>query len=462
MQSARTVWALLVVAAASFAASGCWRANPDAVHDAGPIVLLDSGYDDAPDGGAGDLAAPPDLTPPPSCPTAPLPDPHRSERAACAFAAGARVADTLGLTADARKHLPLEHLIIVTQENRSFDHFFGRLPVAGQPDADGWPATFTNPDANNASVAPYHLTTNTLPLDPPHQSAAMQSGWDSGHMDGFVRSAASASNDGHFVMGYYDNTDLPFLYWLANNFAIADRYFAPALGGTWANRDYLYAATSDGILDTGERTLTKPTIFDALDAAHVVWGVYSDGTPRQDCLGWTAGHTGVRNFAAFLTALNAGNLPTVSFVDPSGCQDEHPTNDVHGGENWLRTIYEAAVKSPEWPSLALIITFDEAGGLADHVAPPAACPPSADQATFNNYGVRIPAIVISPYARPHFVSHAVHDHTSILRLIEGLEDIPALTARDANADALFDLFDFACPSLASPPVAPAAGAAVCL
>jgi phospholipase C len=191
--------------------------------------------------------------------------------------------------------------------------------------------------------------------------------------------------------------------------------------------------------------------------------VYGNGTPRQDCLGWTATHTGVHNFAAFTTALKTGTLPTVSFVDPSGCEDEHPTNDVHGGEEWLRIIYESAVQSPLWPSLALIITFDEAGGLADHVAPPAACPPSADQASFNRYGVRIPTIVISPYARPHFVSHAIHDHTSVVRLIEALEDLPALTARDANADALLDLFDFNCPSLASPSAAPAAGgAAVCM
>jgi phospholipase C len=190
--------------------------------------------------------------------------------------------------------------------------------------------------------------------------------------------------------------------------------------------------------------------------------VYTNGNPRQDCLGWTSSHTGVYTFTAFTTALQAGALPTVSFVDPDGCEDEHPTNDIHGGEQWMRTIYESALASPLWPELAIVITFDEAGGIADHVAPPSACPPSADQADFNRYGFRIPTIVISPWARPHYVSHLVHDHTSALRLVETLADLPALTARDANADALLDMLDLSCPALMSPPTAAQAGFAICL
>jgi phospholipase C len=207
MSSSRSALAFVVAATAWLA--GCERGNP-AREDAGPIVLYDSGWPvDTGDLGANDLAAPPDLTLPATCPSAPLPDPHAAERAACAFAGGARVADTLGLSAEARQKLPIQHVIVVTQENRSFDHFLGKLPGAGQPDADGWPAAFTNPDGANAPVAPYHLTTMSLPLDPPHQSAAMQAGWDGGKMDGFVKSAVTSANDGHFVMGYYDDKDLP-------------------------------------------------------------------------------------------------------------------------------------------------------------------------------------------------------------------------------------------------------------
>jgi phospholipase C len=286
----------------------------------------------------------------------------------------------------------------------------------------------------------------------------MQAGWDDGKMDGFVQHAATAlggGQDGHFVMGYYDATDLPFLYWLGSTYAIADRYFAPVLGGTWGNRDYLYCATSDGVADTGQATISAPTIFDALDTAKVSWGVFTDGTPRQDCLGWTSTHAGVKTSSALLAELHDGTLPAVSFADPNGIQDEHPTNEIHGGEEWIHQIYEAAVGGPLWGHLAIVLTFDEAGGLADHVAPPAACPPSPDQASFDQLGVRVPTIVISPWARLHTVSHAVHDHTSVLRLIETVFDLPALTARDANADALLDMFDFGCPArtVAAPPAA---------
>jgi phospholipase C len=401
-----------------------------------------------------------------------IPDPHAAQRSACAFAAGARTLDTLGITPAVRATIPIKHVIVVTEENRSFDHFFGKLPQFGQPDADGLPASFANPDLTNMSVASYHLTSGCLPNDPPHQGAAMQEDWDQGKMDGFVVSAAQAGEgDGHFAMGYYDGTDLPFLYWLANTYSIADHYFGSVLGGTWGNRDYLYAATSDGVTDTGQATLSAPTIFDALDAAHVSWGVYSDGSPRQDCLGWMSNppHPGFSNYTvSFLMALAAGTLPAVSFVDPTNTytppiitQDEHPTAEIHGGEAWMAQIYDAALKSPLWDQLAIVFTFDEAGGLADHSPPPSACPPSADQAAFNQLGIRIPTIVVSPWARLHTVSHVVHDHTSVLRFIETLFDLPALTARDANADALLDMFDFGCPARTNIPTAAAAGTGTC-
>ena len=389
-----------------------------------------------------------------------IPDPYVASRAACAFTKGARTSDTLAVTAALRASIPITHVVVITEENRSFDHFFGKLAAQGQPGAEGWPPGFDNPDLADAAVAPYHLTSPCLPADPPHQGADMSAGWDHGKMDGFVSNAArglGSGNDGHFVMGYYDESDLPFFYWLASTYAIADHYFAPVLGGTWGNRDYLYCATSDGVTDTGQATISAPTIFDALDAAHVSWGVYSDGTPRQDCLGWTSSHPGVSSATAFLLALQGGTLPAVSFVDPTDWQDEHPTNEIHGGETWIREIYAAAVASSLWNQLAIVLTFDEAGGLADHVAPPGACPPSPDQASFDQLGLRVPTIVISPWARLHTVSHAVHDHTSVLRLIEAIFDLPALTSRDANADALLDMFDFACPARSNIPAPPAAG-----
>jgi phospholipase C len=396
------------------------------------------------------------------CPHLVLVDPAVAKRASCTFAAGARVADTLGLTSEQRGRLPITHVVIVMQENRAFDHYFGKLPASGKLDVEGIAAVFTNPDKAGVDVAPYHLPNGCLPADPPHQGAAMKAAWDSGKMDGFVKSAAVSPSDGHFVMGYYDETDLPFYYFLAKTFALSDSYFGAALAGTWANRDYLYAATSDGVTDTGQRVITKPTIFDALDGAKVTWGVYTDGNPRQDSLGWTSTHVGVHKYPAFLAALKDGSLPQVVFLDPGGGQDEHPPADVHGGEAWEREIYQAAIASPLWKELAIVFTYDESGGLADHVPPPKACLASADQSAFDRHGIRVPMMLVSPWARAGFVSHVVHDHTSVTRLVEALFDLPALTGRDANADALFDMFDFdGCPALLAPPTAPAAGALGC-
>lgn len=408
-------------------------------------------------GGAGGSGGAAPICPSPLMP----PDAHAADRKACMFAKGAKVEATLGIDAAARAKIPITHIIIVTEENRSFDHYFGKLSTLGQPDAAGWPATFTNPDKNLVKVAPHHLTSTCLAADPPHQGVPMHNMWDKGKMDGFVKSAAVSGTDGHFAMGYYNDTDLPFYYWLANTYSIADHYFGSTLGGTWANRDYLYAATSDGVTDTGQATISVPTIYDAMDKAGVTWGVYSDGGVRQDSLGWTKAHNGLGKFSAFLTALGNGTLPAVTFVDPGPGQDEHPAADVQNGEAWGRKIYMAARNSPLWTKLAIVYTYDEAGGLADHMPPPTACLASPDQTAFDRYGIRIPAIIISPWARPHYVSHRVHDHTSTLRLIELLNDLPALTGRDANADALLDMFDFECPTLTNAPMPPASGTKGC-
>jgi phospholipase C len=377
------------------------------------------------------------------------------------FQAGAMPLDTLDLSAADRAAIPLEHLVIVMQENRSFDHLYGTLAQHGQPDAAGWPANFSNPDTADAPVAPFHLTSTCLPADPPHQWNAMHAGWDSGAMDGFVKSAATATTDGHYVMGYYEATDLPFYTFLATTFAFADGYFGSTLGGTWANRDYLYAATSGGVMSTLQATFTGPNVFDALDQAKVSWGVYTSGGVRQDSLGWNNSHAGVGSFTDFIVALTDGTLPAVSFVDPGPGQDEHPPGDMQLGEAWGHQIYTTAIASPLWSKLAIVYTYDESGGLADHVPPPPACVASPSEAAFDRLGVRVPALVISPWARPHHVSHRTHEHASVLRLIELLHDLPALTARDANSDALLDMFDFGCPALLTPPAAPPPGTGGC-
>jgi phospholipase C len=356
------------------------------------------------------------------------------------------------------------------KENRSFDHLFGQLSTS-QHDVEAVPATWTNLDASGGSVAPHHSTTTCEKADPPHQWNEMHAQANGGKMDGFVKSGAQSSpaSDGHFTMGYYDSTDIPFYYWLANTFSIADHYFPSVLSGTWANRDYLVAATSKGTKNTGSDPQLSgvPLIFDQLDQVKVSWNVYTDDiAPLEFSVAWGSRKKWGK-VSDFLAAVKNGTLPAVSFVDATTAiappsSDEHPPADVQVGEAWTRSIYGAVVHGPKWPETVLFFTYDEAGGFADHVPPPKSCAPSADQSEFTELGIRVPLVAVSPWARRHHVSHAVHEHTSILRFIELLFDLPALTARDANSDALLDMFDFDCPNTMPVADPPAAGTGRCL
>jgi phospholipase C len=398
-------------------------------------------------------------------------DPFAAHRAACAFGMGAAVTATLPITESQRAALPIKHVIVMMKENRSFDHLLGNLSSSGQPDVEAIPASFVNVDRAGMEVKPFHFHTTCVNRDPGHQWDDMHRQVNGGAMDGFVTNGADTTgSDGHFVMGNYENRDLPFYYWLANTFAINDHHFASARSGTWPDRNFLLLGTADGIKCTycGLPSPTTPTIFDSLDRAGVSWGAFTDSDPFDGTLGWTAPHVGLYTLTDFMNALGDGTLPAVSFVDSVAfVEDEHPTADVQLGETWSKRIYDAVVASPLWPTTALIWTYDEAGGFADHVPPPnQACvarPGNPKDTSFVELGVRIPLVVISPWARPHFVSHVVQEHTAITRFIEVLFGLPALTARDANSTALLDMFDFGAaePPLLHPGDAPAAGVGGC-
>jgi phospholipase C len=434
----------------------------------------DSGAEGLDSGASGDDAGGPSSDSGPvggdagACSSPVASDPLASQRQTCTFKGGASVTSTLPITAAQRAALPIKHVIVMMKENRAFDHLLGNLNAEGQPNTAPIPATFTNPDTGGNPVATFHEPTTCVQNDPGHQWAAMHTQVDNGLMDGFVKSAAtSTGTSGHFVMGNYQKSDLPFYYWLASTYALNDRHFASARSGTFPNRNFLLLGTADGVTCTGcgYPGASTPTLFDLMDKAGVTWGVYSDGSLLSGTLNWTMSHTGAHNFSSFLAALDNGTLPQVAFVDGvDNVQDDHPTADVQVGEAWTRTIYEHAVGSTLWPGMAILWTYDEAGGFADHVPPPNSwCAPGDPKDTnFVELGVRVPMVVISPYARPGYVSHVVQEHTALTRFIETVFDLPALTDRDANSDALLDLFDFACtPAFLTPPGAPAAGTGGC-
>jgi phospholipase C len=410
--------------------------------------------------------------PPLVCSFSMPPDTNASQRASCVFGEGDHAAATLGIPTSVSSQIPIRHVIVEMKENRSFDHLFGNLHAEGQPSTEAIPATYTNPDLDGNTVAPFHETTTCVPWNPGHQFASVTECIAGGAMTGFVKNGAqTTASDGHFVIGNYNSTDLPFYYWLAKTYALADRHFAPMDSGTFANRNFYIFGSNAGVVDTG---LTypdpgTPNILQTLMNAGFTWGAYTDSAPFSGAMNLDSTSPGVHTFQDLLDALDQGTLPNVAFVDGvEDVTDDHPPEssatlgDLQAGEAWSRQIYEHAVGSPQWSRLAILWTYDEAGGFADHVPPPTGCLAKPSPSPFTQMGPRVPLVVISRWAKPNYVSHVVHDHTAITRFIETIFDLPALTGRDANSDALFDLLDFSCTQPATPPSPPpAAGTGGC-
>ena len=373
----------------------------------------------------------------------------------------------------------LKHIIFFVQENRSFDNYFGRLgqyrvSKGFSNNIDGVPLNATLYDTQGKPVHPFHFQTvcheNLSPFwNETHADI------DGGKMDNFLKQALSVSSTidptGTRAAGYYDETDLPYYYELATQFATSDRFFSPVQTNTIGNRMYLFAGTSFGHIrpDTPPSGgWTQPTIFDKLDAAGVSWRYYYHDSgiylPEWSTYQRDAGK--LSNISSWYNdILDEKNLPSVIFIErggPSGL-DEHPGNNIQLGAADAAQIINALIPSPSWPSSVFILTYDEGGGLYDHVVPATAIKPdniapmlqSGDlPGDFAHTGFRLPIIVVSPWVRPHYVSHTWRDFTSILKLIEVRFNVPSLTARDASADNMMEFFDFSTPHLFKPPGLP--------
>ena len=394
-------------------------------------------------------------------------------RARCGYGSGDLASATLADVAP--RDMPIDTIVLVMQENRTFDHYFSSLTVPGQT-VDGAAPDATNPDPTTpgGTIARFHQTAACF--DNPAES------WDNVHrevdggaMDGFTtEGAAEDANDptGARAMGYYDETDLPYYYALARAFAISDRHFSSVQANSWTNRLFYMAGTSYGgtsnvfpnQMDANGNVY--PNLFTRLDAAHVTWGFYVQDVPTLGILSSTYGHelAHVFDFDQFFMDAAAGALPQVVFVEGTdqmggASPDEDPPADIEVGQQMVASIVAAVMTSPQWPHTAMFLTYDEQGGLYDHVPPQPACapddiPPVLDPggvvAAFDQTGLRVPMFAISPYAKRGYVSHVVTDHTSVLRFVEAKFDLPALTHRDANAVAPFDLFDFSHADLTVP------------
>jgi phospholipase C len=335
----------------------------------------------------------------------------------------------------------IDHIVVVTMENRSFDHFLGWLP-----NANGKQAGLTYLDKLGVPHSTYSLSgdnTGCPHPDPDHSYDQGRVEYDGGKMDGFLR---AGSND-IYSIGYYGETDIPFYAALARNYTTCDRYFPSILGPTFPNRLFLHAAQTDRL--TNSATLsTLPTIWDRLLAAGVSANYYYNNLPFLGL--WGAKYVGIaRPYTDFLLAAAAGTLPAVSFVDPiytvlddGTGNDDHPHADIRKGDRFLYDTFQAVARGPKWPNTVFVVNFDEWGGFFEHVAPPrATAPNNLDPDLVNGkalLGFRVPTLIASPFSvgRPNDprVSALIFDHTSVLKLIEWRWGLKPLTARDASND----------------------------
>lgn len=334
----------------------------------------------------------------------------------------------------------IEHVVVVMMENRSFDHLFGWLP-----NSDGRQAGLEFPSKTGGKTATWELApdfTGCAYPDPDHSYQGGRTEVNGGKMNGFLMPESNGLN----AVGYYREQDLPFRAALARNYTTCDRYFPSILGPTFPNRIFQHAGATDR-LDDSFTISSLPTIWGNLAAKGVSHRYYFSNIPFLAL--WGSKYVDIcALYAQFLVDCAAGTLPAVSFVDPTYTtldnldEDDHPFSDVRNGDAFLAKTFQAVSSSPNWPNTVLIFNYDEWGGFYDHVAPPRALAPNdVDPDLVDGkalLGCRVPCIVASPWTRGNpnspRVNHTVFDHTSVLKLIESVWDVPPVAARESSND----------------------------
>lgn len=351
----------------------------------------------------------------------------------------------------------IDTIVVVMMENRSFDHFLGALSLdasyTNKATVAGLKGTESNPNKQGQNITVHKLLDFT-PADPPHDWDPVHDQWNNGKLDGFVRSHSGASEGD--VMGYHDRSQLPFYYWLADNYTVFDHWHAALLGPTWPNRYYLHACTSAGIKGNlpvvtnvpatiWERLADKGLSFTNYYAGIVSWytGAFAIKVPSL--------HP-VKKIEEFFEDAKFGSLPNFVLIDPDfQSNDDHPSHDIQRGQAFVASIYKALANSPQWSKCLLLITYDEHGGFYDHVQPPTANDPRPD---FANLGIRVPAFAIGPTVRRGYVSQKTFDHCSVAKTLESRFGIESLGPRMVSALDVSSVLD---PRFHKNPQAPAAG-----
>ncbi|MFM7719063.1 MAG: phospholipase C [Actinomycetota bacterium] len=370
---------------------------------------------------------------------------------------------------------PIKHVVFIVKENRTFDQMFGLFPGA-----DG-----TSVGIDRGEERPLTRSPDALDEDIVHCYACALEAWNEGAMDGFATVSDAADR---YAYTQFQPEDLPNYWRWAERYVLGDNFFASAHGPSFPNHLYTIAATSGGALENpiqdleelrerhretglfkawgcdslpnsyvrvrdseGQEERVPPcfdfeTVGDLLNRADIPWRYYSAEQDQNGYL-WSA-YDAVRHVRAdpatwrrhiqpvdrIVADIEEGRLPPMTWVTPRFEVSEHPEYSFCHGENWTTEVVNAIMRSPMWSSTAIFITWDDYGGFYDHVPPP--------QVDGFGFGIRVPLLVISPYAKPGFVTNELGEFSSVLRFVEDNWNLTQLTDRDAEATPLLSAFDF--------------------
>lgn len=331
---------------------------------------------------------------------------------------------------------PIKHIIIFVQENHTFDNYFGTFPGA-----NGVGSAKPQFSSNGTSYLPYEIPQATLPKDLCHENSCALADYANGTMNGFVKGEKNK-----MTMGYF-NPKLIAYYWdYASQYVLMDNYYTSVLAPSLPNHIYMLAGQSGGLLKNNLTfKFNFPTIVDTLDAAHVSWRYYAgvhyitnDWNPLPSVRSFVKAHPnldGLGETSEFQYDLLKPSFPSVAWVMPPADElSEHPPYNITKGELNLVNEINLVMKSQYWSSTAIIVTWDDYGGWYDHAPPP--------QLDKYGLGFRVPALIVSPYAKHGFVDHTLSEHASTLRFIETVFNLPSLGTRDAQASNLMEAFNF--------------------
>lgn len=362
----------------------------------------------------------------------------------------------------------IQHIVIIVKENRTFDNYFGKFPKA-----DG----ATTGTLSDGRVVPLGHTPDPTPHEIDHNWVAANTAINHGKMDQFDLIGGGNVGGDYLAYTQMGPADIPNYYAYASRFVLADRMFSSLSGPSFPNHLYTVATQSGGAVDnpfpppgghliwgcdaeegTAVAVMDQsgklhpeypcwdiPTLADRLQAAGVSWKYYAPSWGENGYI-WSAldairhirfsslWQSNVVSYKQFADDATNGRLPAVSWVVPHWDHSEHHPASTCAGENWTVQQLNALMQGPDWGSTAAFVTWDDFGGFYDHAAPPV-----MDQF---GLGSRVPLLIISPWVKAGMVSHTIYEFSSLLRFVELRYNLEPLTARDALANNLLDVFDF--------------------